>query len=121
MMRFFSNHDTERRLENEAAAARQTGYSRREIEQYRKLFTSFAKAKADYLSVGDIQELLRANGMPLSPDKLDKLRENIREILEQTPTSARGLQFNHFLLLIHDLRSMNFANINQNLILTDHE
>jgi Ca2+-binding EF-hand superfamily protein len=118
MMRFFNDNDTERMLENEAIAAKKTGYSKRDIDKYRNLFTTYSKNNSGTLTVADIRDIFRSNGMPITPDQLDVLREKCREITnaQENQSGMLTVQFDHFLLLIHDLRNSNFADINKNLV-----
>jgi Ca2+-binding EF-hand superfamily protein len=106
-------------LENEAIAAKKTGYSRKEIDQYRSIFTTYSKDQSGVLTVGDIRDILRSNGMVVTPDQLEDLREKCREITDaqENHSGMLTVQFDHFLLLISDLRASNFADINRHLIL----
>jgi len=117
MMRFFSDSDTERIIENEANAARRTGYSRRDIEKYRATFTTYSKDTGT-LTVGEVAGILRSYGMTLTPDKTDSLRELCKTFSGSTGSQEKqsgtlAVQFDSFLLLIHYLRSSNFADINK--------
>jgi Ca2+-binding EF-hand superfamily protein len=122
MMRFFNNKETERMLANEGIAAKMTQFSRREIEQYRRLFMTCAKDRGDELTVADTLDIFRSKGIYLSPSQVDELRETCHEITHQhdqenleNQRGSPSVRFDHFLILIHRLRSRNFAGIHAKL------
>eukprot|EP00927_Polykrikos_kofoidii_P055826 TRINITY_DN50020_c0_g1_i1.p1 TRINITY_DN50020_c0_g1~~TRINITY_DN50020_c0_g1_i1.p1 ORF type:complete len:1102 (+),score=186.79 TRINITY_DN50020_c0_g1_i1:137-3442(+) len=103
-------------LERETNAIVQTSFTKREVEEFRELFLSGGNNQTG-LAYEDVKFML-SNTCPLGDKNLQELNGILASIVSASGSSAIAtglLDFPDFLLLMHQLLEVNFADIQQKI------